>query len=73
MADISILDVPEPLVLFVELHLPEDGLRLYRPLAPVLQSLLAEQFLPCPLLVFPQMVVHANDPVALFSLVTDAS
>ena len=63
----------ESLVLFVELHLPEDGFRLYRPLAPVLQSLLAEQLLPCPLLVFPQMVVHANDPVALFPLVTDAS
>ena len=71
--DLVLAPVSEPLVLLVEFHLTEDGFRLYRPPAPVHQSLLAEQLLPCTLFVFPQMVVHADDPVALLPLVTDAS
>ena len=70
--DLVLAPVPEPLVLLVELHLTEDGLRLYRPLAPVHQALLAEQLLPRPLLVFSQMMVHAEDPVALLPFVAYA-
>ena len=50
--DLVLAPVPEPLVVLVEFHLPEDGLRLCRPLAPVHQPLLAEQLLPCALFVF---------------------
>ena len=52
--DLVLAPVPEPLVLLVELHLPEDGLWLCRPLTPVHQPLLAEQLLPRALFVFSQ-------------------
>ena len=72
-SDLVLAEVTEALLLHVVFHLPEDGLRLYGTVGPVLQAFFRGKPLPGLLLVFHQLVVGPDRPCRFPALIASPS